>query len=82
MDHPETLTPEPPFWYCPQSRLEPLLLAEARQRSGDVRYNTELVSFTQDEQGVTAFITRIQTTVSRSSPSSLGLSEGTAVQMR
>src|SRR5579864_6421905 len=49
-DHPELLTPEPPFWYCPQSRLEPLLLAEARQRGGDVRYNTELVSFTQDEQ--------------------------------
>jgi putative polyketide hydroxylase len=45
-----------PFWYCPQSRLEPLLLAEARQRGGTVRYNTELVSFTQDEQGVTATI--------------------------
>ena len=54
VDHPETLSPEPPFWYCPQSRLEPLLLAEARQRGGTVRYNTELVSFTQDEQGVTA----------------------------
>jgi putative polyketide hydroxylase len=56
VDHPETLTPEPPFWYCPQSRLEPLLLAVARQRGGDVRYNTELVSFTQGEQGVTATI--------------------------
>jgi putative polyketide hydroxylase len=55
-DHPEVLSPEPPMWYCPQSRLEPLLLAAARQRGGDVRYNTELVSFTQDEQGVTATV--------------------------
>ena len=53
-DHPELLTPEPPFWYCPQSRLEPLLLAEARQRGCDVRYNTELTSFTQDAEGVSA----------------------------
>ena len=28
-DHPEILTPEPLFWHCPQSRLEPLLLAVA-----------------------------------------------------
>ncbi len=55
-DHPEILTPEPLFWYCPQSRLEPLLLAQAQQRSCDVRYNTELVSFSQDEQGVSANI--------------------------
>src|SRR6266498_3961252 len=55
-DHPEILTPEPLFWYCPQSRLEPLLLAEAKRRGGDVRYNTELVSFTQDSQGVRAAI--------------------------
>jgi putative polyketide hydroxylase len=46
IDHPEILTPEPPLWYCPQRRLEPLLLATAKQRGGDVRYNTELVSFT------------------------------------
>ena len=43
-------------WYCPQSRLEPLLLAAASERGVDVRYNTELVSFTQDEQGVIATI--------------------------
>src|SRR5262245_56560408 len=55
-DHPEILTPEPLFWYCPQSRLEPLLLAEAKRRGCDVRYNTELVSFTQDAQGVSATI--------------------------
>jgi putative polyketide hydroxylase len=56
VDHPETLSPEPPIWYCPQSRLEPLLLAEVRQRGGDVGYHTELVSFTQDSEGVTATI--------------------------
>jgi putative polyketide hydroxylase len=56
-DHLEVVTPEPPFWYCPQSRLEPLLLAEAKRRRCDVRYNTELVSFTQDSEGVSATIT-------------------------
>jgi putative polyketide hydroxylase len=55
-DHPELLTPEPPFWYCPQSRLEPLLLAVAKQHGCDVRYNTELISFTQDAEGVSASI--------------------------
>lgn len=55
-DHPEILTPEPTFWYCPQSRLEPLLLDAARQRGCDVRYHTELVSFTQDSRSVSATI--------------------------
>jgi putative polyketide hydroxylase len=57
VDHPEFLTPEPVMWYCPQSRLEPLLLAAARRRGIDVRYGTELASFTQDGHGVTATIT-------------------------
>src|SRR5262249_33728551 len=52
----EKVSPEPLIWYCPQSRLEPLLLDEARKHSRDVRYGTELVSFTQDEMGVTAII--------------------------
>jgi 2-polyprenyl-6-methoxyphenol hydroxylase-like FAD-dependent oxidoreductase len=55
-DHLDICTPEPPFLYCPQSRLEPLLLAEAKQRGCDVRYNTELISFIQDSQGVSAAI--------------------------
>jgi putative polyketide hydroxylase len=55
-DHPEILTPEPLFLYCPQSRLEPLLLAVAKQRGCDVRYHSELISFTQDSQGVSATI--------------------------
>jgi putative polyketide hydroxylase len=56
VDHPEILTPEPPSWYCPQSRLEPILLAAATERGSDVRYNTELLSFTQDGRRVTATI--------------------------
>jgi len=48
------LSPEPLAWYCPQSRLEPILLAAARQRGADVRYSTELAAFTQDADGVTA----------------------------
>jgi putative polyketide hydroxylase len=55
-DHLDIVTPEPALWYCPQSRLEPLLLAEAKRRGCDVRYNTELVSFTQDRAGVSATI--------------------------
>ena len=33
----QALSPEPSFWYCPQSRLEPILLAAARRRGADVR---------------------------------------------
>ena len=47
------LSPEPFMWYCPQSRLEPVLLATARQRGADVRYATEMVGVTQDEHDVT-----------------------------
>jgi putative polyketide hydroxylase len=56
VEHLEATTQEPFAWYYPQSKLEPLLLAEARRCSADVRYGTELVSFTQDETGVTAAI--------------------------
>jgi len=56
-DHLEVVTPEPPFWYCPQGRLEPLLLGEAKRRGCDVRYNTELTSFNPDSEGVSATIT-------------------------
>ncbi|GHO90965.1 FAD-binding monooxygenase [Reticulibacter mediterranei] len=56
VEHLEDITQKPLAWYYPQSKLEPLLLAEARRRSVDVRYGTELVSFTQDETGVMAVI--------------------------
>jgi len=52
----EELTPGPFLWYCPQNQLEPLLLSETKKRGGKVRYNTELISFTQDQNGVTATI--------------------------
>jgi putative polyketide hydroxylase len=56
VEHLDEISPEPFSWYCPQSVLEPLLLAELRRRGVDVRYGTELVSFTQGETGVTATI--------------------------
>jgi putative polyketide hydroxylase len=53
-EHSEATSPEPFGWHFPQSRLEPLMLATARQRGGDVRYGTDLVSFIQDDAGVSA----------------------------
>jgi putative polyketide hydroxylase len=50
----QALSPEPFLWYCPQSRLEPILRAAARQRGADVRYAIEMVGVAQDEHGVTA----------------------------
>ncbi|WP_231996758.1 FAD-dependent monooxygenase, partial [Mycobacterium scrofulaceum] len=50
------LSPEPAAQYCPQSRLEPILLADTRRRGGEVRYGTELSSLEQDEAGVTAVV--------------------------
>jgi putative polyketide hydroxylase len=41
---------------CAQDQSEPVLLAAARQRGGDLRFNTELVSFEQDNAGVTAIV--------------------------
>lgn len=56
-DHLEEYTPEPAFLYCPQSRLEPLLLSQAKRRGCEIHYNTELTSFTQGPDGVSATIT-------------------------
>jgi 2-polyprenyl-6-methoxyphenol hydroxylase-like FAD-dependent oxidoreductase len=50
------LSPEPPAQYCPQSKLEPMLLAETRRRGSEVRYGTELSSFGQDDTGVTVVV--------------------------
>jgi len=52
--HLETISPDPFGWYCPQSRLEPLMLTAAREHGADVRYSTELVSFEQDNDLVYA----------------------------
>ncbi|GCE10044.1 FAD-dependent monooxygenase [Dictyobacter aurantiacus] len=56
VEHLEEISPYPLGRYCPQSRLEPLLRGEAERQGVDVRYGTELVSFTQDETGVTALL--------------------------
>ena len=52
----DRLSPEPAAQYCPQSRLEPILLAETRRRGSEVRYGTEVVSLESDEAGVTAVV--------------------------
>jgi putative polyketide hydroxylase len=52
----DQLSPEPSVQYCPQSSLEPMLLAETRRRGSDVRYGTELCSLDQDDAGVTAVV--------------------------
>lgn len=52
----DALSPEPAAQYCPQSRLEPILLAETRRRGSEVRYGTELLSLEQDGAGVTAVV--------------------------
>jgi 2-polyprenyl-6-methoxyphenol hydroxylase-like FAD-dependent oxidoreductase len=52
----EQLSPEPAVQYCPQSSLEPMLLAETRRRGSKVRYGTELCTFEQDDIGVTAVL--------------------------
>ncbi|GAA3039045.1 FAD-dependent oxidoreductase [Streptomyces glomeratus] len=41
---------------CSQNDLEPVLLEGARDLGGDVRFNTELLSFTQDDDGVRAIV--------------------------
>lgn len=57
----DRLSPEPAAQYCPQSRLEPILLAESRRHGNEVRYGTELSSFEQDDAGVTAIVRDLTT---------------------
>jgi len=57
----DQLSPEPTVQYCPQSSLEPMLLADTRRRGNDVRYGTELSSFEQDDSGVTVVLRDLQT---------------------
>lgn len=52
----EGLSPEPSVQFCPQSRTEPILLAQARRNGSQVRYGTELSSFERDDSGVTAVL--------------------------
>jgi len=41
---------------CTQDLAEPILLKAARKQGADIRFYTELVSFTQDENGVTVLL--------------------------
>jgi putative polyketide hydroxylase len=52
----DQLSPEPAVQYCPQSSLEPMLLAETRRRGNEVRYGTEFCSLNQDDTGVAAVV--------------------------
>jgi putative polyketide hydroxylase len=52
----DKFSPEPAAQYCPQSRLEPIMLAETRRRGSEVRYGTELSSLEVDDAGVTAVL--------------------------
>src|ERR1700736_1957473 len=54
-------SPEPFGKFCPQSKLEPILLAETRRQGSEVRYGVELVSFVQDDAGVVATIKDLPT---------------------
>ena len=58
----DQLSPEPSVQYCPQSSLEPMLLAETRRRGSEVRYGTELCSIDidEDDAGVTAAVRDLQ----------------------
>lgn len=45
----------PAAWcLCSQNDLEPVLLKSARELGGDLRFSTEMMSFEQDAQGITA----------------------------
>ena len=46
---------------CTQDLSEPVLLQGARERGAEILFNTEMLSFSQDEQGVTAVIRNRET---------------------
>ncbi|MHA7666855.1 FAD-dependent monooxygenase [Mycolicibacterium sp. HS_4_1] len=50
------LSPEPVIQYCPQSRLEPILVRHIRNHRGEVRYGTELAAVDQDATGVSSVV--------------------------
>lgn len=52
----DEVSPEPAAQYFPQSRLEPILLAETRRNGSDVRYGTELSSLDLDDTGISAVV--------------------------
>lgn len=61
----EAVSPEPFGQFCPQNKLEPILLGEARRLGCDVRYGTELASLRQDDADVAATIKDLNSGVSQ-----------------
>ncbi|UYQ65036.1 FAD-dependent oxidoreductase [Streptomyces peucetius] len=54
---PPTHRLSPSAWcVCSQNDLEPVLLEAALEQGGDLRFGTELLSFEQDDEGVTAVV--------------------------
>lgn len=54
------------FCMCPQDRLEPVLAHHARQRGAKILFDTQLRSFDQDDDGVTAVLVDRASGVERS----------------
>ncbi|MFD3697038.1 FAD-dependent oxidoreductase [Streptomyces sp. NPDC058646] len=46
---------------CSQNNIEPVLATQSRAQGADVRFSTELMSFDQDETGVTALVKNRET---------------------
>ena len=46
---------------CSQNDLEPVLLSHARHQGADIRFDSEVLSFTQDDEGVQARVMRRDT---------------------
>ncbi|WP_406302413.1 FAD-dependent monooxygenase [Streptomyces sp. NBC_00885] len=52
----------PSTWcLCSQNDIEPQLMARSREQGADLRFSTELLSFEQDESGVTAIVKNRET---------------------
>lgn len=51
--------------FMPQQVLEPILLQRARELGAQTQYSTELISHTQDDEGVTATVRDVKTGVER-----------------
>lgn len=62
----DELSPEPVIRYCPQSRLEPILVRHIKNSGSQVRYGTELATFHQGASGVDATLRDIDSGVTTS----------------
>lgn len=58
---PDTLSPAPPLAWISQAQVEEILRGCAEQQGADLRFRTELVSFTQNAGDVTATLRELET---------------------